>query len=161
MQFNAHSVEEYISMVPDWQREPLIKLREAILENLPSGFSEDMSYGMIGYVVPFSLFPAGYHANASQPLPFISIGAQKNYLAVYHFGIYVLPDLLNWFTGEYPKYSKNKPDMGKGCIRFKNTGQIPYKLIGELAGKIEVAEWISQYELMQATKTKTMHPKPI
>ena len=101
---------------------------------------------MIGYVVPFSLYPKGYHCNTKLPLPFLNLAAQKNFIAVYHMGIYANPELLKWFTDEFPKHSKLKLDMGKGCLRFKNVNQIPYALIGELATKIEVADWISTYE---------------
>jgi len=146
MQSTAKTVEEYISQVPDNQREAIAMLRKNILENIPEGFSEEMSYGMIGYVVPFSLYPKGYHCNTKLPLPFLNIAAQKNFIAVYHMGIYANPELLKWFTDEFPKHSKLKLDMGKGCLRFKNVNQIPYALIGELASKIEVADWISLYE---------------
>ena len=146
MQSNALTPEEYISQVPDNQREAITLLRKTILENIPEGFSEEMSYGMIGYVVPFSLYPKGYHCNTKLPLPFLNIAAQKNFIAVYHMGIYANPDLLNWFINEFPKHSKLKLDMGKSCMRFKNANQIPYEFIGELATKMEVADWIRIYE---------------
>lgn len=146
MQSNTSSVEEYINWVPASQREAIMRLRDIILENIPTGFSEEMSYGMIGYVVPHSLYPKGYHCNPRLPLPFLNIAAQKNFIAVYHMGIYSNPELLNWFTNEFSKHSKKKPDMGKSCIRFKNPEAIPYQLIGELAGKISVQEWIDTYE---------------
>jgi len=146
MQSQAKSVEEYITQVPDNQREAIILLRKTILENLPSGFSEQMSYGMIGYVVPHSIYPKGYHCDTQLPLPFLAFAAQKNFIAVYHMGIYANPDLLKWFTNEFPKHSKLKLDMGKSCIRFKQVSQIPYALIGELTRKMEVNEWINLYE---------------
>lgn len=146
MQSSAQTVDEYISQVPDLQREAITRLREEILSNLPKGFSEEMNYGMMGYVVPHSIYPKGYHCDPKLPLPFLGIAAQKNFIAVYHMGIYAIPELLKWFTDEFPKYSKFKLDMGKSCIRFKNPAQIPFSLIGELAGKMEVADWISCYE---------------
>lgn len=146
MQSNAQTVDEYISQVPDLQREAITKLREVILSNLPEGFSEEMNYGMMGYVVPHGLYPKGYHCDPKLPLPFLSVAAQKNFIAVYHMGIYADARLLDWFTNEYPKHSKFKLDMGKSCIRFKNPAQIPFGLIGELAGKMQVADWISCYE---------------
>jgi uncharacterized protein YdhG (YjbR/CyaY superfamily) len=146
MQSQAQSVKEYIDQIPANQCEAIIQLRKIILENIPDGFVEQMSYGMIGYVVPFSTYPNGYHCNSKLPLPFMNLAAQKNYIALYHMGIYSKPDLLKWFTEEYPKHSKLKLDMGKGCIRFKSPGQIPYALIGELVQKMDVADWISQYE---------------
>lgn len=146
MRSNAQSVEVYISQVSDEKQDALRLLRKIILENLPDGFVEQMSYGMIGYVVPFSIYPNGYHCDPKQPLPFLNIAAQKNFIAIYHMGIYVNPDLLKWFTGEFPKHSKLKLDMGKSCIRFKNGSQIPYELIGELITKIQLSDWISLYE---------------
>ncbi len=147
MQLTTKTVDEYIQKIPENQREPLVKLREEIRKNIPSGFSEEMSYGMIGYVVPHSLYPKGYHTNPKLPLPFINVAAQKNFIAVYHMGLYSTPGLLQWFLNEYQKISGRKPDMGKGCIRFKNYSQIPFLLIGELSSKMEVSQWITQYEL--------------
>lgn len=146
MQSKAQSVEDYISQVPENQHEAIVQLRKTICENLPPGFSEQMSYGMIGYVVPHNLYPKGYHCDPKLPLPFLNIAAQKNFIALYHMGLYSNPELLNWFTGEFPKFSKQKLDMGKSCIRFKNPGLIPFTLIGELVKKIQVADWISFYE---------------
>ena len=123
MQSKALSPEEYISQIPDERRETFAMLRNAIIENIPDGFVEVMSYGMIGYVVPFSIYPKGYHCDPKLPLPFLNIAAQKNFIALYHMGIYANPDLLKWFSEEYPKHSKTKLDMGKGCIRFKNMNQ--------------------------------------
>ncbi|UCD60322.1 MAG: DUF1801 domain-containing protein [Flavobacteriaceae bacterium] len=146
MQSKAKTVAEYISELPDERKNPITKLRETILKNLPEGFEEEMSYGMIGYVVPHSLYPAGYHVNPDLPLPFINIASQKNFIALYHMGIYSDKDLLNWFVSEYPKYVKTKLDMGKSCIRFKNTNHIPFELIGELVSKMTPEEWINSYE---------------
>jgi len=146
MQSKAQSVEEYVGQVPDNQHEAFVFLRETILENLPSGFAEQMSYGMIGYVVPQSIYPNGYKCDTKLPLPFLNIAAQKNFIALYHMGIYANADLLNWFTNEYSKHSKLKLDMGKSCIRFKNGSPIPYTLIGELVKKMDVADWINLYE---------------
>jgi len=146
MQSNANSVDEYMDQLAETQREGLVLLRKTILENLPMGFVEQMSYGMIGYVVPHSIYPNGYHCNPKLPLPFLNIAAQKNFIALYHMGIYANPYLLNWFTSEFPKHSKLKLNMGKGCIRFKYGSQIPYDLIGELVRRIEVSKWINLYE---------------
>lgn len=146
MHSNTASVEEYINLVPAAQREAIISLRKVIRENIPTGFAEEMSYGMIGYVVPQSLYPKGYHCNPKLPLPFLNIAAQKNFIALYHMGLYSNPALLNWFTDEFLNHSKKKPDMGKSCIRFKNQETIPYQLIGELAKRMSVQEWIDTYE---------------
>jgi len=146
MQVFAANVEEYISLVPDDRREAFIKLRETILSAIPKGFSEEMSYGMIGYVVPHSIYPSGYHCNPKLPLPFVSIASQKNFISFYHMGIYANPLLLEWFTGEYTKQTGTKPDMGKSCIHLKKPWNIPYALFSELMGKITVQQWINLYE---------------
>jgi len=146
MQSSAQSVEEYIRQVPELQREAFVVLRKTILENLPIGFSEEMSYGMIGYVVPHSTYPKGYQSDPKLPLPFLNIAAQKNFISLYHMGIYANTELLDWFTVEYPKHSKLKLNMGKGCIRFKNGSALPYGLIAELVSKMGVADGINLYE---------------
>lgn len=146
MQSKAASVAQYLSEVPEERMEAMEKLRQTIKENLPAGFSEGMGYGMIGYAVPHSTYPAGYHCDPKLPLPFVSIASQKNNIALYHMGIYADPELLKWFQEEYPKHSKTKLDMGKSCIRFKKVDQIPYPLIAELMSKVTVEDWIATYE---------------
>lgn len=146
MQSKATTPEEYLESLPDDRKKAMTELRKVILANLPKGFKEGMGYSMLGYVVPHSIYPAGYHCDPKQPLPFINIASQKNFIAVYHMGVYSDPKLLKWFTEEYVKHSKTKLDMGKSCIRFKKPEQIPFKLIGELASKITVQEWIDIYE---------------
>jgi hypothetical protein len=145
MQINAKTPEEYIANIPGNRKQAVNELRKILLENLPEGFTEVIGYGMIGYVVPHSLYPKGYHANPKLPLPFINLASQKNHIALYYMG-FADKKLLAWFTGEYAKQSKHKPDMGKGCIRFKNPDDIPYKLIRELASRLSVKDWISSYE---------------
>jgi uncharacterized protein YdhG (YjbR/CyaY superfamily) len=140
------SFSEYLDALPEERRVAMKKLRETIKENLPKGFSEKITPGFINYSVPHSLYPDGYHCDPTQPLPFISIASQKNFIAVYHMGIYGDKKLLEWFTSEYAKYSKTKPDMGKSCIRFKKTDQIPYELIASLASKMTPEQWIKIYE---------------
>lgn len=144
--YDMNSIDDYLKNLPQDRLEVINKLRSIIKANLPTGFEEAMSYGMIGYVVPHSLFPAGYHCDPKLPLPFISIASQKNFVALYHMGIYANPDLLNWFTSEYPKHVKSKLDMGKSCVRFKKIDQIPYELIGELAKKMSPQQWIDLYQ---------------
>lgn len=146
MQYNANSPAGYIRQVPAERKPAMEKLRERIKKNLPSGFEETMSYGMIGYVVPHSIFPSGYHCDPKLPLPFMSIASQKNFIAVYHMGIYTMPALMDWFVNEYRAHYKAKLDMGKSCMRFKKPGDIPYDLIGDLASKISVQEWIDFYQ---------------
>lgn len=146
MQSNASTPEEYIASLPADRQPAIVALRDAILEHLPEGFTEQMIYGMLGYVVPHTIYPAGYHANPKDPLPFMNLASQKNFIAVYHMALYADEKLLKWFTDEYAKVSKRKLDMGKGCIRFKKIDEIPVALIGELAGKITLQDWISIYE---------------
>ena len=145
MQSSANTVDEYIAQVPAERISVMKKLRRTILENIPNGFEECMSYGIIGYVVPHSIFPEGYHCNPKLPLPFLNIASQKNFVALYHGGLYASPELMSWFVNEYPKYCKRKLDMGKSCVRFKKLEELPYSLIGELVGKMSVAEWIKLY----------------
>ena len=147
----AVTVEEYLENIPEEKRAPFQDLRKTILENLPEGFQEEMSYGMIGYVVPLHRYPAGYHCNPELPLPFVNIASQKNFIAVYHMGLYANKALLDWFIKEYGLHSSRKLDMGKSCIRFKNPKDIPFSLIGELMQKITMKEWINIYE----SQTKT------
>lgn len=146
MKSEAKTVIEYLSTMPEERIEPMDKLYKAIKKNIPKGFAEGISYGMLGWSIPHSLYPAGYHCNPEQPLPFMNIASQKNFIAVYHMGIYSDAELLKWFTDEYPKHCRRKLDMGKSCIRFKHMDDIPYALIGELASKITPAEWIAIYE---------------
>lgn len=146
MQITAHTPEAYVEQLPDDRKQVIGKLRAVIGQHLPPGFVETISYGMIAYVVPHSLYPAGYHCKPDQPLPFLSLASQKHFVALYHMGLYADPQLLDWFTGEYGRHSPAKLDMGKSCIRFKKPGQIPFQLIGELAAKITPQDWIRMYE---------------
>ena len=146
MQSAATTPDQYISELPDDRKVTINKLRDVICQNLPSGFHETMCYGMLGYVVPHSLYPDGYHCDPKLPLPFMSVASQKNFVAVYHMGIYADGKLMKWFTDEYPKYFKRKLDMGKSCIRFKYMDDIPYGLIGELCTKMTPRQWIEVYE---------------
>jgi hypothetical protein len=146
MTSTAKTVEEYISSLPEDRKAAMDKLRKVINKNIPKGFSESMGYGMLGWGVPHSKYPAGYHCNPSQPLPFVSLASQKNNISFYHMGMYSMPELADWFTKEYPKHSKTKLDMGKSCVRFKKPDQIPYELIGELVKKVTPDQWIDVYE---------------
>jgi len=139
-------VEEYILELPEERQLIIQKIRETISNNLPDGFEEIIQYKMLGYVVPHKIYPAGYHCDPKQPLPYIHLASQKNYISLYHMGLYADEELLKWFTSEYAKRCKYKLDMGKSCIRFKKMDDIPYDLIGELASKMTVGDWISRYE---------------
>lgn len=140
------TVEDYMKNLPEDRREVMEALRKVIKKNLPKGFEETMNYGMIGYVVPHSIYPAGYHCDTKLPLPFMNIASQKNNISFYHMGIYAMPELLEWFVGEYPKHAKSKLDMGKSCVRLKKMDDIPYELIGQLVKKVSVKDWINCYE---------------
>ena len=142
MTSKATSPQEYIDSLPEDRKQAVAKIRQMLLENLPAGFAEVMSYGTLGYVVPHTLYPKGYHCDPKLPLPFINLASQKNHIALYHMGIYGDKTLSEWFTTEYPKHSQAKLDMGGSCIRFKKMTEIPYELIGELATKITVEKWI-------------------
>jgi len=146
MSSKAGTPDQYIADLPAERKAAMTELRKTIRKNLPKGFEETMSYGMIGYVVPLKTYPDGYHCNPELPLPFMNIASQKNFIALYHMGIYAMPDVLKWFKAEWPKHTKAKLDMGKSCIRFKKPEDIPLKLIGDLVKKISMKTWIEIYE---------------
>ncbi len=146
MKRSALSPDDYLAQLPAQEQELLGQIRSALKEHLPAGFEETIAYGMIGYVVPHSLYPAGYHADPAQPLPFIALAAQKKHISLYHMGLYTDGELMNWFTEAYRRSTGSLPDMGKSCIRFKKTAAAPLGLIGELAEKITVEQWIKRYE---------------
>ncbi|WP_394759608.1 DUF1801 domain-containing protein [Flavobacterium sp.] len=152
MQSKANNIAEYLTEIPEERKLAFTKLRNTIVENIPKGFQECMSYGMIGYVVPHTIYPDGYHCTPKLPLPFANIASQKNFIALYHMGVYGNAKLLEWFTAEYPKHCKYKLDMGKGCIRFKKPDDIPYDLIAQLMQKVTVEDWINCYESTMKTK---------
>ena len=153
------TVNEILTNLPEDRVNPFNKLHNVIVKNLPKGFEAGISYGGLGYVVPHTLYPAGYHCKPSEPLPFAGIASQKDSINFYHMGIYSDPKLLKWFVDEYPKHTKQKLDMGKSCIRFRKFEEIPFKLIGELMKKISVKEWIERYETTYKPKAKTLKSK--
>ena len=140
------TVEAILNNLTPERAAPFNKLHEVIVQNLPKGFEAEISYGGLGYVVPHSLYPAGYHCKTTEPLPFAGLASQKNSINFYHMGIYSDPKLLDWFVSEFPKHTKQKLDMGKSCIRFKKMDDIPYQLLGELMQKMTVKDWVSIYE---------------
>ncbi|MEM8507142.1 MAG: DUF1801 domain-containing protein [Bacteroidota bacterium] len=146
MTIDAKTVDEYIEKVPEDRKIAISKLRQTIKSNLPPGFEECINYKMIGFVVPHSIYSSGYHCDPKLPLPFINLASQKNYVALYHSGLYANTTLLDWFVSEYPKYATTKLDMGKSCIRFKKIEDIPYDLIAALSKKMTVNDWINLYE---------------
>ncbi|MCO6176194.1 DUF1801 domain-containing protein [Flavobacterium sp. NRK F10] len=146
MNIPAQSVEEYLEKAPADRKETLAMLRQVILDNLPENFKEEISYGMVGYVVPHEVYPNGYHCNPKLPLPFMSFASQKNSINFYHMGIYADKELSDWFLKEYAKFSAKKLDMGKSCMRFKKAEDIPFELIGKLVRKVSAQQWITTYE---------------
>ncbi len=147
MQSKATTTEQYLAELTEDRKPIIAKLRQVILDNLPEGFEEAMNYGMLGYVVPHSLYPAGYHCDPKLPLPFINLASQKAHIGFYHMGIYSDDKLLKWFTQEYAKTGiKVKLNIGKSCIRFKKEAHIPFDLLGQLVSKVTVQDWIETYE---------------
>lgn len=146
MQYKADNVDDYLSQIPEERQPAMKKLRSVIKKNIPKGFKEGVGYGMMGWSVPHTLYPAGYHCKPEDPLPFMGIASQKNFIAVYHMGVYSDPKLLKWFQAEHAKASPKRLDMGKSCIRYKKPEDIPFDLIGELSSKITPQEWIATYE---------------
>jgi uncharacterized protein YdhG (YjbR/CyaY superfamily) len=146
MQSKATTVDAYLEELPEDRKKIIAKLRKVIKKNLPKGFKEGMGYGMMGWSVPHSIYPAGYHCNPKDPLPFMGLASQKNSINLYHMGIYADPKLLKWFQDAHAKASPKKLDMGKSCLRYKKEEDIPFDLIGELASKITAEEWIETYE---------------
>ena len=146
MQYKATSPEDYIAQIPEERQEAAKKLRKVINSSLPKGFEEGIQYGMIGYYVPHSIYPDGYHCTPEEPLPFMCFASQKNSINLYHSGIYAVPEIHDWFVKEYPKHCSRKLDMGKSCVRFKKIDEIPFELIGELCTKMTVQDWIDVYE---------------
>jgi len=146
MTYEANTPEEYVEQLPEDRKQAVQKIRAVIKKNLPKGFEEGINYKMLGFYVPHSKFPEGYHCDPKLPLPFINLASQKNSVNLYHMGIYAKKELLDWFVKEYTKYCKYKLDMGKSCIRFKKMDDIPFDLIGELSSKMTVNEWINTYK---------------
>ena len=138
--------EAYIAQLPEDRKAPITKLNNLIKKHMPKGLEAGMGYGMLAYYVPKSIYPAGYHCKPFPPLPFINLASQKNFIALYHSGMYTKKELYDWFVAEYPKHCKYKLDMGKSCVRFKKIDDIPYDLIEQLLGKMSVEEWITIYE---------------
>lgn len=140
------TVAEYMKAVPADRASAFKKLRKTVKDNIDKGFKEGLSYGMPGWVVPLKTYPDGYHCAKDTPLPFMSIANQKNFIALYHMGMYADKAIYDWFVKEYPKHCKYKLDMGKSCVRFKKIDDIPYELIAELIGKMDMKTWVALYE---------------
>lgn len=146
MKANGTTVEEILANVPEERKDAFNKLHQVIVANLPEGFTPGISYGGLGYVVPHTVYPSGYHCKPIEPLPFAGIASQKNSINFYHMGMYAQPELYDWFVNEFPKYSSRKLDIGKSCVRFKKVDDIPFELIGALMQKMSLTDWITLYE---------------
>jgi len=149
-----NSIADYLAQVDDERKPAFTKLYQTIKQNIPPQFNEQLIYGQIGFVVPKTIYPAGYHCTPELPLPFVTIAAQKSHLALYHMGIYMLPDVYDWFVAEYPNHSKRKLDMGKSCVRFKKTDDIPFDLIAQLMQKITLEKYVATYEAILNNRKK-------
>lgn len=152
MQSKAKTVAKYLAELPADRRKALQAVREVVLKNLPKGYAEGMQYGMIGYFVPHSVYPPGYHCDPKQPLPFAGLASQKNYMAIYLMCIYSDPDHEAWFREAWLKTGK-KLDMGKSCVRFKKLEDVPLKVIGRAIKKVPVKKFIENYESVIKPKT--------
>ncbi len=145
MQSKAKTVAQYLSALPKDRREALLAVRSTILKNLPKGYAEGMQYGMIGYFVPHSVYPAGYHCDPKQPLPFAGLASQKNHMAIYLMCVYSDPELEAWFRESWAKTGK-KLDMGKSCVRFKKLDDVALNVIGQVIRRVPVKKFIEFYE---------------
>lgn len=154
MEYKASTPDEYVSLLPEDRQAAVQQLRQVLLNNLPAVIEETMAYGMIAYVIPHTIYPKGYHVNPAEPLPFMSIASQKRHIALYHMGIYAYPELLTWLAEEYARRSLGKPDMGKGCIRFRRPDKIPFDLVADLCGRVDVEDYIRKYEQQQSERRK-------
>jgi hypothetical protein len=141
MQSKATTVEQYLRELPPDRREAIVAVREVILKNLDSDYEEGMQYGMIGYYVPHRIYPAGYHCDPKQPLPFAALASQKNYMSVYLMCIYGDTEQAKWFQEAWRKTGK-KLDMGKSCIRFKRLEDLPLDIIGAAIKRIPAKKFI-------------------
>lgn len=141
----ASTVEDYLNALPPDRREALQAVRQTILDRLPEGYEEGMQGGMIGYAVPHRLYPAGYHCDPKQPLPFLSLASQKSHMALHMFFLYTDPELLAWFQDAWRKAGK-RLDMGKSCVRFKNLDDVPLGVVGEAVSRVPVKAFIERYE---------------
>ena len=139
------SIKDYTNSLASDRKTTITQLINVIEQNIPKGFEKVMNYGMPSFVIPHSIYPNGYHCDATLPLPFIGVSNRKSSISLYHMGLYADPELLNWFKSEYPKHSNTKLDMGKSCIRFKKFNEIPIQEVGGAFTKIEIkkdGKWI-------------------
>jgi hypothetical protein len=150
MQSKAATVQQYLAELPADRRAAVEAVRAEIIKNLDAQYEEGIQYGMIGYYVPHSVYPAGYHCDPKQPLPFAGIASQKNAVSIYLMGTYMLPGEDAWLRAAWEKTGK-KLDMGKSCIRFKNVEDVPLAVVGEAIRRMPAKQYIAQYEANKAS----------
>jgi hypothetical protein len=141
----AKTVKAYLAALPAERRAAIEAVRNVILENLDDAYEEGVQCGMIGYYVPHKVYPAGYHCDPKQPLPFAGLASQKNHMALYLMCIYNDSGDAQWFRREWAKTGK-KLDMGKCCIRFKKLDDLPLPLIGRAIARVPAKKFIATYE---------------
>lgn len=162
MQSKATTVEQYLSELPEDRRAAIAAVRKVFLDNLDGGFAEGISYGMIGYSVPHSRYPAGYHCNPAQPLPFGGLASQKGHMSLYLMGLYMdqvgekRGPLLTWFEESWKKAGK-KLDMGKSCVRFKKLDDLALDVLGQAVRRMKCDEFIAAYERGLDPRTLEKH----
>ena len=149
MQSKAATIEEYLASLPEERRDALLALRKVIKKNLGKGIEERVQYGMIGYCIPHSVYPAGYHCDPTQPLPYAMLAAQKNHLALYLMSVYLQKEEEEWFRKAWLASGK-KLDMGKSCVRFKGLADVPLDVVGEVIARTSAAQYIERYEAVLA-----------
>lgn len=145
------TVEEYLAALPEDRREALDAIRKVIRKNLPKGYEEGIQYGVIGYFVPHSVYPAGYHCDPKQPLPFVHLASQKNYMAIYLFCLYMDEAAMERFTAAWRETGK-KLDMGKSCVRFKKLEQVPLDVVADAIRAIPVKDFVAHYDASRPKK---------
>jgi hypothetical protein len=160
MQSKAKTVEKYLAELPAERREAISAIRKTILDNLPKGYEETMVYGMIGYVVPHSIYAAGYHCDPSQPLSYTCLASQKNYISLYLTCVYCDATGAGWFREAWTKATGKKPNMGKSCVRVKSLADVPLEVVGQAIKRMPVKKFIEFYESairenMRARESKT------
>ncbi len=153
MQSKAKTVAEYMASLPADRREAIAAVRTTILANLDRGFEEGMGYGMIGYHVPHALFPAGYHCDPKQPLPYAGLASQSGHMSLYLMGVYFDPADAKWLATEWKKAGK-KLDMGKSCIRFKKLDDVPLDVVAAAIRRMPLAKYVGMYEAQLAQMGK-------
>jgi hypothetical protein len=153
MQSTAATVEEYLAELPEDRRAAMSAVRAVILANLPEGYAETMQYGMIGYVVPHSIYPPGYHCDPKQALPYAHLGSQKNYMSLYLMGVYMHEETSTWFREAWAATGK-KLDMGKSCVRFKKAEDLPLEVIGQVIARIPAERYITGMEAVLAQRSR-------